>query len=146
MQYFLDLEKLSIKKLYEDEYETVEVFLPLDKIYDMSVRAGVTEVMNYLGEMRLPETENCHIIVKTDLQRIETDDASLVFGYIINELITDDKRIRDYLDIPRKLQKSLIGTQASLIELVNYPSKYKLLQITIMNTKGEGFNLAERID
>ena len=53
---------------------------------------------------------------------------------------------REWLVVPRPIEKNVIGTAKTIIQLVNCPPVVENLQIKIFGADGDGINFVEKME
>lgn len=150
-EYFLNLEELKVKK----HYKYTELNFPFDskKYLDYPLVEGLAHLEREIGEPLRNIKNSGELNKEPVLIKILTNDEvdTFIAHAIINKIVdvlTEGKEqtYRDWLVVPRPIEKNVVGTVKSIIQLVNTEPAVPGLQIKIFNAQGDGINFIEKLE
>ena len=150
-EYFLDLKKLKIKKQYT--YETIGLMFDTKKFLSYNLHDGIEYMDKAITEPIKAIAKSMNEKQTPVLIKIMTNDEVDTFlaHSLINKVIEGitactQPTYRDWLVVPRPIEKNIIGTVKTIIRLVNCPPVIENLQIKIFGADGDGINFVEKIE
>ena len=150
-EYFLNLKTLKVEKEYFG-YEILVINLNTNEYFNCILKDGEVflekKLINPLRACIQNKNTNSNICISiyTEEEKIDTFIAHTLITKVLETLSEDRKKdFRDYLVVPRSIEKNVVGTITSLVDFVNCEPKINSLQIKIFDkTKKDGINFVER--
>ena len=149
-EYFLNLKELKIKKHYK--FTTLEFSFDSQAYLNCKLSDGLALLEEQVGSP-LRQIIQSGEIKEPLLVKIQTNDEvdTFISHAVINKIIdvlTENKEqnYRDWLVVPRPIERNVIGTSKSIIQLVNTEPVIEALQIKIFDTTKDGVNFIEKLE
>lgn len=153
--WFLDMENREICKSYDYVRMDCET-LDLDKLEEMKLSEAASYLQECFNiEKHFPDVdiseETIYIMIpyKSSETEFLFENFLMVLDNLLPQIIIEPKELKgyDFYALPEQLNAQLVGPYGHLLNLINFKTKFKAIQISfVAENEAIGYKLVERTE